>query len=214
MPKDGSGTRERILDAAEALVLERGFGGTAVDAVLARAGITKGAFFYHFKSKAALGRALLDRYVARDDALLAELVGRAERLAREPLQQYLLFVGLLEELLAGLATPHPGCLVASFVYELEAFDAHTQEALAVSFDRWRTVLGAKLAEVFRTRQPRLATTPTQLVDNLLTAFEGGVILARLAGRPEPLAEQVRAHRNYVELLLAGAAERDASASPS
>jgi TetR/AcrR family transcriptional repressor of nem operon len=201
MRRNGAETRERILEAAEALVLERGFGGTSVDAVLARTGITKGAFFHHFKSKAALAQALLERYVERDDALLDELIARAERLARDPLQQYLLFVGLLEELLRGLDAPHPGCLVASYVYELHAFDEHTRRALATSFARWQRTLGAKLEAAFQSRTPRLETTPGQLVDNLLCAFEGGVILARMADRPATLAEQIRQHRNYVELLF-------------
>ena len=49
-------TRERILDAAQQLVMERGFSATTVDAILEAAGSSKGAFFHHFASKADLGR--------------------------------------------------------------------------------------------------------------------------------------------------------------
>jgi hypothetical protein len=44
-------------------------------------------------------------------------------------------------------------------------------------------------------------TPAQLVDNLLCAFEGGVILSRLDARPALLAEQIHQHRHYVDLLF-------------
>src|SRR5690606_25437002 len=47
--------RDRILASARALVLDRGFASTTVDAVLTEAGASKGAFFHHFPSKGALG---------------------------------------------------------------------------------------------------------------------------------------------------------------
>ena len=61
MARDGTATRIRLLDAAQGLVLERGFAGTSVDDVLSEAASTKGAFFHHFSSKAELGRALVER---------------------------------------------------------------------------------------------------------------------------------------------------------
>lgn len=201
MPRDGTATRERILDAAESLVLEHGFAGTSIDQLLARAGITKGAFFYHFDSKARLARALLERYVARDERLLEELMGRAESLSRDPLQQYLIFVGLLEERLRGLQAPHPGCLVGSYMYQLEAFDPDTRQAVVGSFETWRRVLGDKLEAARARKEPTIPVSTAELVENLLSLFEGSIILSRMYARPAVLAEQTRQHRNYVELLF-------------
>ena len=42
MPKDGTANRERILDAAEHLVIENGFAATSVDQILTAAGTSKG----------------------------------------------------------------------------------------------------------------------------------------------------------------------------
>ena len=47
--------KQKLLDAAFALIRERGFSATTVDALCERAGVTKGAFFHHFKSKDELG---------------------------------------------------------------------------------------------------------------------------------------------------------------
>ena len=80
MPKDGSLTKEKIMDAAEALVLDHGYGATSIDQILEKTGITKGAFFYHFKSKAELAQALVARYVKRDDDLLFSLTEKAEKI--------------------------------------------------------------------------------------------------------------------------------------
>ncbi len=70
MPRDGTATRERILDAAEHLVIENGYAATSVDQVIAASGTSKGAFFHHFDSKRDLARALVERYVEADLAHL------------------------------------------------------------------------------------------------------------------------------------------------
>jgi AcrR family transcriptional regulator len=55
-------TLDRILDAAEALVAEKGFEDTPVAEVVRRAGSSVGAFYARFADKGALLHALYDRY--------------------------------------------------------------------------------------------------------------------------------------------------------
>jgi AcrR family transcriptional regulator len=57
-PRKGSDTREHILDVAEAAVLEKGFAATSIEELIAAVGITKSGFFYHFKDKNELAKAL------------------------------------------------------------------------------------------------------------------------------------------------------------
>ncbi|WAS90659.1 TetR/AcrR family transcriptional regulator [Nannocystis punicea] len=68
--------RERILDAAQRLILERGMSRLSVDAVITEVGLSKGGFFHHFKTKNDLILALLDRLVRRMDGLVAELAAK------------------------------------------------------------------------------------------------------------------------------------------
>ena len=62
-------TRSRILDIAEAAVLDKGFEATSIEEIVAGAGISRGGFFYHFKDKNALARAMLERYIETEDVL-------------------------------------------------------------------------------------------------------------------------------------------------
>ena len=55
---------------------EKGFAGTSIEEVIAAVGITKSGFFYHFKDKNELAKALLIRYVEREDALFDDLCAR------------------------------------------------------------------------------------------------------------------------------------------
>ena len=59
-PRKGSDTKERILDVAEAAVLEKGFAATSIEELISAVDITKSGFFYHFKDKNELAKALLN----------------------------------------------------------------------------------------------------------------------------------------------------------
>jgi len=55
--------REKILDASEVVVLENGARHLTLDAVAARAGVSKGGLLYHFPSKEALLKGMLERLI-------------------------------------------------------------------------------------------------------------------------------------------------------
>jgi AcrR family transcriptional regulator len=59
--RTSSSLRNRILDAAEGVVVRQGIANLALDAVAARAGISKGGLLYHFPSKDRLVEAMVSR---------------------------------------------------------------------------------------------------------------------------------------------------------
>jgi TetR/AcrR family transcriptional repressor of nem operon len=199
-------TRERILDAAQALILDLGFAATTVEAVVGRAGTTKGAFFHHFTSKSELARALVERYAALDRAHLEEGLARAEKLASDPLQQVLLLIAFYEEEFEAMAEPFPGCLFASYIYEAKLFDEATLEVLRESTLLWRRVLRAKLEEVAAIHPPRREVDMESLADLFYSLSEGAFVMTKTLGDKTLLARQARHLRTYLELLF-GPAER-------
>ena len=80
------GARERILAAAEALARDSGPGNIALDAVAAKAGVSKGGLLYHFPTKARLLEALVEQFLATFDGALhdreAQSGGAANSTAR------------------------------------------------------------------------------------------------------------------------------------
>jgi len=205
MAKSGAMTRERILDAAQALVFEHGFAGTSIDSVLARTGLTKGAFFYHFKSKAELGQALIERFAGQEIALLDGTLQRAEALSEDPLQQVLIFIGLLREPLENLSTPFPGCLFASYLYQPREFAPEVTAVAATTLGEWRRRLTQKFAEVAARHPPARPVDPESLADHLTTTFEGAYVLSKALNEAELPARQIALFRRFVEDLFSGAA---------
>jgi AcrR family transcriptional regulator len=64
--------REAVLDAAVALVEESGAGALTLDAVAARAGVSKGGLLHHFKSKEALLLGMIARVEATFEKELSD----------------------------------------------------------------------------------------------------------------------------------------------
>ena len=69
-------TRERLLALAESAVLAKGFAATSIEELIAAAGISKSGFFYHFKDKGELAKAMILRYIEQDTRLLDDIFAR------------------------------------------------------------------------------------------------------------------------------------------
>lgn len=61
--EDALATRHQLLDAAEHVFLAQGVAGTSLNDIAMAAGTTRGAIYWHFKDKADLFNAMMDRVV-------------------------------------------------------------------------------------------------------------------------------------------------------
>ena len=199
--RDPEKTRERILDAAQGLILDHGFSATSVDAVVQRAGITKGAFFHHFGSKNELAHALVQRYARMDIEHLEQRLQRARRLSDDPLQQVLLLIALYEEDFQAMAEPFQGCLFASYIYESKLFDEATLEVLKESALRWRRTMMQMLERVVAAYPPRREVELESLADLFYSLTEGAFIMMKTLDDRSLLSRQARHLRHYLELLF-------------
>lgn len=126
-PKLKTSTPDRIMDAAQQLILTEGFHGVAIDRIIETAGVSKGTFFYHFKSKEALATALLERFLQRQSAACRQVVESANASHSDPFAILETSLRNLSVLFHGMATTEmspidscsrSGCLMASFSYQL------------------------------------------------------------------------------------------------
>lgn len=201
MPKDGHATRERILSAAESIVLAQGFTSTSVDHILEKTGLTKGAFFHHFKSKDDLALALITRFVENDNRMYEEWLGHAARLSRDPLQRILIAAELMAETYDTLNDAHLGCLLASYCYQYGLMTDDVKAVAKEAMLKWRVVIAGLLREAAKRYPPRVAVDFQQLADNLTVVLEGAYVMARTLNDPKLVAQQLRLWKAHVELLF-------------
>jgi len=199
--RDPGRTRERILDSAQALILDQGFAATSVDAVVTGAGITKGAFFHHFPSKSELALALVERYARLDREHLEAQMARATAASPDPLEQMLALIRLYEEEFEAMPAPFPGCLFASFVYEAKLFDEATLEVLKESILFWRRSVRALLERILAVYPPKIPVHLDSLADLFYALPEGAFVMTKTLGDRTLLARQTRHLRNHMLLLF-------------
>ena len=204
MKTKGKLTREKILSTAEALILEKGFSGTTLDDIVNASGLSRGAFFFHFKSKDDLARSVVERFWENDYELFRGFAERAKQLADDPLQEALIFLKLFEEFVEGITEPMPGCVFASYTYESQQFDPSIHEYIRQGFDKWCAMYVEKFEAVLARYDPVIDVTARELAEAIISVIEGGFILARSYRDPKFVTRQSKQFRQYLQLVFRNA----------
>jgi AcrR family transcriptional regulator len=212
--RKGQATRDRLLDLAEGAVLAKGFAATSIDELIAAGGITKSGFFYHFRDKADLAKALILRYLQRDSALLDDLFRRGDELHDDPLHGFLVGLKLFAEMMAELPVVHPGCLAASFAYQDQIFNREIRELNAAGLLAWRRRFHERFLLIAGRYPPRPEVDLEALADMAASLVEGGMIVGRALRDATILPRQVMLYRDFVRSVFvpAGASSAELRAA--
>ena len=197
----GKQTRKRILDVAQESILAKGFDATSIDEIVVNSEITKSGFFYHFRDKNALARALIERHIEIEDQLFNDLFDRARDLSDDPLQAALIGLKLLAELIEDMPGGHPGCIVATAVYQDRLFDRDVREANRRAVLGWRGRFRKMFDDICAIYTPNDNVDLDHLADMVSAVMEGGIVMARAMSEPQITAQQVILLRSYLKLLF-------------
>jgi len=201
MARDGSITRENILATAMGLALRQGHVATSIDEIIKEAEINKGTFFYHFPSKKNLAVAMIEKFSTMEMQILEENLAKANKLSKDPLQQLLIFIGLIQELHAQLEEGQIGCLFASYCYENQLVDENIRAMANDTFDAWQMKLSEKIQEIMKRYPPRLTINPDELADMFLVTLEGAYVLARIKNQSNVVEVHLELYKTYLESLF-------------
>lgn len=203
MAKKSEATRDKILAAAETLVMDQGFTGTSIDEILKAADLSKGAFFHYFKGKGDLARVLIETHTEKDLGLFYDLVEQAEAHADDPLDQTMHFLEGFEKYIVQSKDLAPGCMYATYTYEGTQIEPAIRDFVADALRQWTSIYVRKFQEVIDLYEPALPVTARQLAEAIVSVIEGGLVLQRAYGDLEITARQSEQFRNYLELLFTG-----------
>jgi TetR/AcrR family transcriptional regulator, transcriptional repressor for nem operon len=198
----GGQTRARILEVAEDAILAKGFDATSIEDIVAAAEITKSGFFYHFRDKNELARALVERYIEQDRAILDGIFARARELSDDPPHTMLIGLRLLAEMMADLPNGHPGCMVATVAYQDRLFDAEVRALNRRGVLAWRTRFREQLERIAERYPPHDEVDLAALADMVSGVVEGGIVLSRALQEPQVLPQQVLLLRSCIKLMFA------------
>lgn len=191
------GAKPRLLAAALTLIRGKGYSATAVDELCAAAGVTKGAFFHHFKSKEDLGVAAADHWSEMTGALFAEA---SYHQLDDPLDRVLAYVDFRKALLRG-EVPEFTCLVGTMAQEVYQTAPAIREACERCITGHAATLEADIEAAMRDRSMTPGWTAQSLALHSQAVIQGAFILAKAGGGAEIAADSIDHLRRYIELLF-------------
>jgi TetR/AcrR family transcriptional regulator, transcriptional repressor for nem operon len=174
-------TKERLLEEALVLLLERGYNDLGIQEILARTGIPKGSFYHHFMSKEEMALQAVDRYVALGHEVLEVTLAPD---GRTPLHRVRGFFERMRELYASQG--YFGCLLGALGQELsganDVFRRKIEACVASIAER----IAVCLEEARQAGELRAEVDCRNYADVLVNAWEGAALRSRLLRSPMPL----------------------------
>jgi TetR/AcrR family transcriptional repressor of nem operon len=187
----GRATRARIVEAAAALIHERGVAATSTEDLREAAGVSNSQLYHYFIDKDDLTRAVIDhqieRVLTRQESLLRGLDSLAGLEAwRDALVD-----------LASRRHGHGGCPLGSLASELADLDEQARAALVGGFARWESAIRGGLLAMRERGELREDADPDRLALATLTALQGGLLLSQARRDSAPLQTGLDAAIGYI-----------------
>ena len=179
------GKRERLIDAASRKVYAQGFARTTIADIAREARVPLGNVYYYFKTKDALGEALVDQRVSR----MAALRAMWER-DSDPRARLVSFVRMTLDSRDELA--RSGCPIGTFCSELRKDGGSLADRGAGIFTELLTWLEAQFAALGKGAESRA------LAIHLLAALQGTAVLAHSFGDPDLVIEETRRLETWIQ----------------
>jgi TetR/AcrR family transcriptional repressor of nem operon len=194
----GRATRERIVAAASALMLQQGVARTTIEDIQLAAEVSASQMYHYFTDKADLVSAVVD--FQTDQVLDFQHQGLDSVNTLDDLRRWrdLVVDTTIAMQCAG------GCPIGSLASDLSETDPVARAQLARSFARWETLLHDGLSRM-RDRGELPATADTgQLALSLLAAVQGGLLLSQVRRDVAPLRAVLNSLIDHIASLCAGA----------
>lgn len=181
-------TRDQIVETAERLFYRQGYEHTSFAHIADAIGISRGNFYYHFKSKDDILDAVIDARLANTRKMLAQW----ERAGETPADRILSFIHMLNANRSNIK--RYGCPVGTLCTELGKLNHGSQAAANRLFTLFRTWLCRQFALLGR------KADADALAMHLLARSQGVATLANAFHDEKFVAQEVRQMRDWLGSL--------------
>ncbi len=174
-------TKQRLLDAGLALLLEHGYNGLGIQTVLAATGIPKGSFYHHFKDKENFALQVIDQYMQGVHAGLDACLGDP---AIPPLDRVRRFFEMTRQHYR--SEGYMGCLLGGLGQELSGVSDVFRRKIEWCFSKIADRIAVCIEEARQRGDIRADSNAGQMAGLLVDCWEGAALRSRLRRDPRPL----------------------------
>jgi TetR/AcrR family transcriptional regulator, transcriptional repressor for nem operon len=169
-------TRERLLQAAYREVYRYGFQNAGIDTILAATNVTKGALYYHFESKEALGYAIIEEIIAKltHDRWMLRLQQNKDK---DPIDA---LIGIVRAIPGRPGDVRKGCPLVNLAQEMSQLDEQFRKRLERIFHAWQEGIAVTLRRGQSQGTVRRDLVPEEAASFLVAMVEGYEVLAKNA----------------------------------
>jgi len=174
--RDRERTRQRLLQAAFREIYRYGFQSAGIDAILASTNVTKGALYYHFNNKEALGHAVIEEVVAKlsRDRWLLPLQRRKDQ---DPIDA---LIAIVQAIPTRPRDIKGGCPLVNLTQEMSQLDDQFRKRLERIFHAWQESIATALRRGQHQGTVRCDLVPEEAASFLVAMVEGYEVLAKNA----------------------------------
>jgi TetR/AcrR family transcriptional regulator, transcriptional repressor for nem operon len=172
--RDPERTRERLLQAAFREVHRSGFQSAGIDTILAATNVTKGALYYHFDSKEALGYAIVEEIIAK---LVRDRWLRPVLRDGQPID---ILIGIVRRIPVRPEDIRAGCPLLNLAQEMSPLDEQFRKRLERIFLSWQEGVATLLRKGQFQGTVRRNLKPDEAASFLIAMVEGYASLAKNA----------------------------------
>lgn len=206
-PSETASARDRLLDAAEHLMWQRGYEAVGIAELCSVAEAPRGSFYYWWPSKQALALSMIERSWAHLRSTLFEPSFRGAGSFAEQLDAY---VDRLSRHLTNAQHANAqmaGCRFGNLTAELSTRDEEIRAALEAVFDEMHRIFATAIAGAMASGEVGTDIDPDDAAEGLCAHMEGLMILAKARNQPSVL-ERLRVDgRRLVGLPVAASPRR-------
>ena len=167
-------TRQKILDAARAIIVGKGYAAVGLNEILSQAGVPKGSFYHYFKSKDDFGREMLEEYFSEYQVTLDSYLGGSLP-AKQRLMNY--FEHWLESQCN--ECQEEKCLVVKLSAEVTDLSEQMRQALQQGMDKVQERLGKCVAEAIASGELATTQTAEELARELYSLWLGATLVSKV-----------------------------------
>ncbi len=189
-------TRLTILQKAFELIYSKGYQTTSIDDIIATTQVTKGAFYYHFKTKDEMGVAIIDEILR--PTMLESFIKPVEESAN-PIEDFYDMISylLLEDPFLQVKY---GCPVGNLTQEMTPWNNQFSRALTELVDQWKITIERAVASAQKLGLIRKDVNGEQVAYFIMSGYWGIRNFGKLQDNNSCYIVYLKEFRNYLNSL--------------